>query len=206
MNVKKSFTGTNILKNLFSILKSILTMIFTKGRHLKMGVLSGNPQNEPLHYGEVFDIWSYLLAAQGAVAGHQVFMNHTGDEDLKKFLENLIENDMTSEIDELKALLKVNGVALPPAPPERPVASIEDIPPGARINDAEIAAAVSVGLAAGLVTCSQVMGKCLREDVGMLFGQFHIKKAQAGVTLLRLSKKKGWVVPPPLHVKNTEQA
>ena len=30
-----------------------------------MGILSGNPQNEPLHYGEVFDIWSYLLAAQG---------------------------------------------------------------------------------------------------------------------------------------------
>ena len=27
-----------------------------------MGILSGNPQNEPLHYGEVFDIWSYLLA------------------------------------------------------------------------------------------------------------------------------------------------
>ncbi len=206
MNIKKSFTGTNILKNLFSILKSILTMIFTKGRHLKMGVLSGNPQNEPLHYGEVFDIWSYLLAAQGAVAGHQVFINHTGDEELKKFLENLIENDMTSEIEELKTLLKVNGVALPPAPPERPVASIEDIPPGARINDAEIAAAVSTGLAAGLVTCSQVMGKCLREDVGMLFGQFHMKKAQAGATLLRLSKKKGWVVPPPLHVKNTDQA
>ncbi len=50
-----------------------------------MGILSGNPQNEPLHYGEVFDIWSYLLAAQGAIASHQVFMNHTGDEDLKKF-------------------------------------------------------------------------------------------------------------------------
>ena len=64
-------------------------------------------------------------------------MNHTGDEDLKKFLEGG-ENDMNSEIEELKALLKINGVALPPAPPERPVASIEDIPPGARINDVEI--------------------------------------------------------------------
>lgn len=206
MHDKKYFVGKSILKNLFSILKNILMMIFSKGRLFKMGVLSGNPQNEPLHYGEVFDIWSYLLATQGAVAGHQVFMNHTGDEDLKKFLQNLIENDMTSEIEELKTLLKVNGVALPPAPPERPVASIEDIPPGARINDAEIAAAVAAALAAGLVTCSQVMGKCLREDVGMLFGQIHMKKAQAGVTLLRLSKKKGWIVPPPLHVRNSEQA
>ncbi|MEZ2369320.1 DUF3231 family protein [Bacillus sp. RCC_6_1] len=171
-----------------------------------MGILSGNPQNEPLHYGEVFDIWSALLTAQGAIAGYQVYINHTGDEELKKFLDNLIENDMNLEVEELKTLLKVNGVALPPAPPERPNASIEDIPPGARINDAEIAAAVSASLAAGLVTCSQVMGKCLREDVGMLFGQFHMKKAQAGVALLRLSKKKGWVVLPPLHVKNSDQA
>ena len=79
-----------------------------------------------------------IFLSQGAIASHQVFMNHTGDEDLKKFLEGLIENDMNSEIEELKALLKINGVALPPAPPERPVASIEDIPPGARINDVEI--------------------------------------------------------------------
>ncbi len=203
---KRNVVGKNIIHSLLLILKSIFMMLFSKGRYLRMGILSGNPQNEPLHYGEVFDIWSALLTVQGAIAGYQVYINHTGDEDLKKFLENLIENDMNSEAEELKTLLKVNGIALPPAPPERPVASIEDIPPGARINDAEIAAAVSAGLAAGLVTCSQVMGKCLREDVGMLFGQFHMKKAQAGVALLRLSKKKGWVVLPPLHVKNSDQA
>ena len=203
---KRNVVGKNIIHSLLLILKSIFMMLFSKGRYLRMGILSGNPQNEPLHYGEVFDIWSALLTVQGAIAGYQVYINHIGDEDLKKFLENLIENDMNSEAEELKTLLKVNGIALPPAPPERPVASIEDIPPGARINDAEIAAAVSVGLAAGLVTCSQVMGKCLREDVGMLFGQFHMKKAQAGVALLRLSKKKGWVILPPLHVKNSVQA
>lgn len=206
MNGKRNVVRRNIIHSLLFILKSIFMMLFLKGRYLRMGILSGNPQNEPLHYGEVFDIWSALLTAQGAIAGYQVYINHTGDEDLKKFLDNLIENDMNSEVEELKALLKVNGVALPPAPPERPNASIEDIPPGARINDAEIAAAVSASLAAGLVTCSQVMGKCLREDVGMLFGQFHMKKAQAGVALLRLSKKKGWVVLPPLHVKNSDQA
>lgn len=141
-----------------------------------MGILSGNPQNEPMHYGEVFGIWSYLAAAQGAIAGYQVLINHTGDEDLKKFLENLVENDIQSEVEELKNILKLNGVALPPAPPERPVASIETIPPGARINDAEIAAKVSMDLAAGLVACSQAMGQSLREDVGMMFGQFHMKK------------------------------
>ena len=67
---------------------------------------------------------------------------------------------MNSEIEELKALLKINGVALPPAPPERPVASIEDIPPGARINDVEILLCCFCRISKfGLVTCSQVMGK-----------------------------------------------
>ena len=53
MHDRNSFVGKNILKNIFSILKTILIMIFSKGRHFKMGVLSGHPQNDPLHYGEV---------------------------------------------------------------------------------------------------------------------------------------------------------
>ncbi len=72
-----------------------------------MGILSGNPQNEPMHYGEVFGIWSYLAAAQGAIAGYQVLINHTGDEDLKKFLENLVENDIQSEVEELKKYFEI---------------------------------------------------------------------------------------------------
>lgn len=171
-----------------------------------MGILGGNPKNDPMHYGEVFGIWTYLAGAQGAIAGYQVFINHTGDEDLKKFLVDLVENDIRPEVETLKELLKVNGVPLPPAPPERAVASIEDIPPGARINDVEIAVNVSTDIAAGLVACSQAMGQSLREDIGLMFGQFHMKKAQAGAALLRLSKKKGWVSPPPLHVQQSEQA
>ena len=76
MHSRKSFAGKSILKNLISILKSIFIMIFSKGRNLKMGILSGNPQNEPLHYGEVFDIWSYLLAAQGNCKPSSVYESH----------------------------------------------------------------------------------------------------------------------------------
>jgi hypothetical protein len=196
----------NMIGKIFSIVSIVAKSLISLRRNIFMGILSGNPQNEPMHYGEVFGVWSYLAAAQGAIAGYQVLINHTGDEDLKKFLENLVENDIQSEVEELKNILKLNGVALPPAPPERPVASIETIPPGARINDAEIATKVSMDLAAGLVACSQAMGQSLREDVGMMFGQFHMKKAQAGAILLRLNKKKGWIIPPPLHVLQSDQA
>lgn len=40
--------------------------IIRKGSKIIMGILSGHPQNEPLHYGEVFALWSSLSTAKGA--------------------------------------------------------------------------------------------------------------------------------------------
>lgn len=165
-----------------------------------MGILSGNPKDEPLHYGEVFNIWSNLAGNHGLVAGYQTFINHTGDEDLRKILEDLIQC-LKDENKQLEQILKMNGVGLPPAPPERPIARLEDIPIGARFNDPEISAALSLNIAAGLVACSQAMGMSIREDIAMMYGQFHMSKAQLGAKLLRLNKAKGWLIPPPLHVK-----
>lgn len=181
-----------------------LTTLMSAGRTI-MGVLSGNPQNEPMHYGEVFSVWSYLSTTQGLLAGYQTFINHTGDKDLRKFIEDITEN-MKNEIQQVENLLKTNGIALPPSPPERPVANIESIPPGARFNDPEIAASVSKDIAAGLVSCSQTIGQSIREDIAMMFGQFHTAKTQYGARLLRINKEKGWLIPPPLHVQTRELA
>ncbi|MFY0545042.1 DUF3231 family protein [Brevibacillus sp. H7] len=181
-----------------------LTTLISAGRTV-MGILSGNPQNEPMHYGEVFGLWTYLTTTKGLLAGYQTFMNHTGDKDLKKFLEDLTQN-MKQEIDQVEHLLKVNGVGLPPSPPERPNATLENIPVGARFNDPEIAARVSLDIAAGLVSCSQIMGQSIREDIATMFGQFHMSKATYGARLLRMNKDKGWLIPPPLHLQTPEPA
>ncbi|EON71788.1 hypothetical protein H131_14933 [Lysinibacillus sphaericus OT4b.31] len=169
-----------------------------------MGILGGNPKDEPLHYGEVFSVWTNLATNNGLIAGYQTFYNHAGDEDLRKVIEDIIQV-LRDEVKPLEKILKTNGVGLPPAPPERPVARIEDIPPGAKFNDPEISAALSVDLAAGLVACSQAMGMSTREDVALMYGQFHAAKALLGAKLLRLNKNKGWLVPPPLHVDYPEK-
>lgn len=163
-----------------------------------MGILSGNSKEEPLHYGEVFTIWTNLGTNYGMIAGYQTFYNHAGDQDLKKILEDFIQC-AREEVRQLERILKTNGVALPPAPPERPEARLENIPPGARFNDPEISAALSMDAAAGLVACSQAMGISTREDIGMMYAQFHAAKAQLGAKLLRLNKNKGWLILPPLH-------
>lgn len=169
-----------------------------------MGMLSGNPKDEPLHYGEVFSIWNHLLVNYGFIARYQTFYNHTGDAELGKMIEDIVDT-LKNEVKQLEKILKTNGVALPPAPPERAVARFEDIPPGAKFNDPEISAALTGDLAAGLVTCSQVMGMSTREDIALMYGQFHTSKAQLGGKLLRLNKNKGWLVPPPLHVDYPEK-
>ncbi|MEC2056252.1 DUF3231 family protein [Peribacillus psychrosaccharolyticus] len=165
-----------------------------------MGILSGNPQDEPMHYGEVFGTWTHLTTNNGLIAAYQAFFNHAGDEKLKKLIQEAIEG-MKTENKQLEELLKANGVALPPSSPERPAANLEDIPVGARFTDQEISAALSMDAAAGLVACSQVMGQCIREDIAMMYGQFHMDKAQLGAKLLKLNKENGWLIPPPLHVQ-----
>ncbi|SES01285.1 Protein of unknown function [Gracilibacillus ureilyticus] len=169
-----------------------------------MGVLSGNPANEPMHYGEVFATWSYLLTAKGLVAGFQTKLNHAGDDDLKKLLQEAIDGSQ-QEIKQIETLLKENGIGLPPTPAERPNTRLEDIPAGARFLDPEIAASLSASIAAGLVACSQIMGQSIREDIAMMFGQFHTSKATLGGKVLRLNKEKGWLIPPPLHYNNAEE-
>lgn len=170
-----------------------------------MGILSGNPQDEPMHYGEVFGTWTYLVTNKGCIVAYETFVNHAGDDDLKKLLEEAIQN-AKSENQQVEELLKANGIALPPTPPERPVAKLEEIPTGARFNDPEISAALAMDVAKGLVSCSTVMGQSIREDIAAMFGQFHMNKALFGAKVLKLNKEKGWLVPPPLHLNTPDKA
>ncbi|MGU3469844.1 DUF3231 family protein [Paenibacillus sp. D51F] len=168
-----------------------------------MSILGGNPKDEPLHYGEIFSIWTYSVGAKGMVSAYQAFLSHAGDKDLKKLLENLIDQ-AKKEIKEVDALLTENGIAPAPALPERPPVALEDIPIGARFTDPEIAAALSLDIAAGLISCSQAMGMSIREDVGALFLKYHTAKAADGVKILEMNKEKGWLIPPPLQIKRPE--
>lgn len=64
-------------------------MNFETIRSAIMGILSGNPKDEPLHYGEVFGTWTHLSVNHGLIARYQTFINHIGDEDLKNLFKRL---------------------------------------------------------------------------------------------------------------------
>ncbi|MCJ8008760.1 DUF3231 family protein [Lederbergia wuyishanensis] len=166
-----------------------------------MGILSGNPKDEPMHYGEVFGLWTYLMSTKGLLTCYQIYLNHAGDSDLQSLL-NEASQLTTQEVKEIESLLKETGVALPPTPPERSKAALEDIPPGARFLDPEISTLLARDIAAGLLSCSTVIGESIREDIGMMFLKFHTERATLGAKLLRLVKEKGWLIPPPLHISS----
>ncbi|WP_409304437.1 DUF3231 family protein [Peribacillus sp. SCS-155] len=166
-----------------------------------MGILSGNPKDEPLHSGEVFYLWSHLFATKETLVTLEILANHTGDHDLKTFINDLKDNCVKQEEQQVETLLKETGVRLPPAPPERPNVELQDIPAGARFNDPEIASLLGKEISASLVLASTVMGLSIREDIGQMYGEFHTQKSEYGVKLLKMMKEKGWIVPPPLMNK-----
>ncbi|MGN7359439.1 DUF3231 family protein [Paenibacillus sp. SAF-054] len=169
-----------------------------------MGILSGNPKDNPMHYGEIFGVWTASVAAKGALSCYQAYLNHAGDKELKKILGDLIDQAKL-EMKELDTLLTDNGITPAPALPERPEVKLEDIPAGARFTDPEIAAKVAADTSLGLVACSQMMGQSIREDIGALFAKYHATMAAIGLRILQMNKEKGWLIPPPLQIKRPEE-
>ncbi|WP_067725603.1 DUF3231 family protein [Oceanobacillus damuensis] len=166
-----------------------------------MGALMNKPQEEPFHSGEVYNLWSYLYSTKATLVTLQVLINHSGEEDLKVFLEDLLENVFTQEEQQVEALLKESGIRLPPAPPDRPNVQVEDIPAGARFNDSEIAVLVQKELMTGRILCSYITGIALREDLRTMFSEFSTQKEEYELKLLKITKEKGWMVSPPLNIK-----
>ncbi|WP_166242270.1 DUF3231 family protein [Paenibacillus turpanensis] len=168
-----------------------------------MGILGGNPKNEPLNYGEVSSLWSMSMMAKGLFSCYQAWSYHAGDKDVKAMLKDLMEQSKL-ESKECDELLLDNGITPAPALPERPEAKWEDIPVGARFMDPEIAMFLAHDTAVGLTACSQAIAMSTREDVGALFAKYHATKAVFAARILRLNKEKGWLVPPPLQIERPE--
>ncbi len=170
-----------------------------------MGILSGNPKDEPMHYGEVYGLFTHLSLAKAALDGYQLYLNHTGDKDLRKFIEDVIQNSIKPSIEEMEKALVANDIAIPPTPAERPSVDLEQIPVGARMQDVQVAYAISRDIATGLTSMATLIGQCIREDIAMMLTKFSAQSMKNGAALLQMMKDKGWLMPPPLHASTANK-
>lgn len=168
-----------------------------------MGILDGSSKNEPLHQGEVYHMWTFSTLDKGAISFYQAYHNHAGDKDLRKLLDKLIDQ-AREESQRLDRILLDSGIVPPPALPDRPKVHFEDIPPGARLSDMEIAVDLGVDLSISLATCSTIMGISLRKDISAMFSAFHVARAALGAQLLELTKDKGWLLSPPMQLREPQ--
>jgi uncharacterized protein YwgA len=74
-----------------------------------MGILDGNPKNEPMHYSEIHGVWHSSFKAKVCLSTYQAFKNHAGDKDLKGIIDDCIKQSR-HEIEECDTLLSHNGV------------------------------------------------------------------------------------------------
>lgn len=162
----------------------------------------GELEEEPLNHGEVFAIWRYLTFVNGALIEYQTFLNHVGDKDLKAYLDEITSGPIRYLIREFEAILKAKGIALPPAPPEKPFTSFDTIPEGARVGDREIVAAIFRNISFALMILSQVIPLCTHEDLKNVFSEIFIMMKNYDAIILKMRKDKGWLLQPPLHYKD----
>ncbi|HEY4600625.1 MAG TPA: DUF3231 family protein [Cerasibacillus sp.] len=156
---------------------------------------------EPFHSGEIYSLWQYLYDLKLSDVILQVYMNHTNDEKLKDFIDNLLEHGFHDEHEKIEFILKEIGVRLPPAPPDRPQVDVKDIPAGARINDDEISRLLQNELRQRMTQCSYLIGLLTNESIIELFANFHAHKIDEMKKLTLLIKENGWYIQPPTHIK-----
>ncbi|GGN61922.1 MULTISPECIES: DUF3231 family protein [Oceanobacillus] len=158
-------------------------------------------QDEPFHSGEVYHLWNYLYHTKHLLVTMQVLINHAGDHDLKTYCEDFVESCLIQEEQQVEGILKEAGIRLPPAPPDRPNVDVEDIPAGARFNDAEIFNLIQRELVSTRADSSYVTGIALNEDIRSMFSDFHGQQEEYEQKIIDIAREKGWLVLPPINIK-----
>lgn len=142
---------------------------------------------------EVFAIWTHLCSNNGFISTNQSFCNHTKDRELKKMIKDFTDC-LKDENKHLERLLRRKGIILSPS---RAVNSDVQLKDGANSTDTGISTALSLNIAASLVTTSKALGQSTSEFPLLMYGHFHMKKAVLGAKLLQLRKDKRWLVITP---------
>lgn len=105
----------------------------------------------------------------------------------------------TPQLKKLNEFMIREGIPFPTEFPRHPKADPNAIPPGARMEDIEIAILVAMKLQALLTTCNANMQNALRDDIGALYTGMHAELMASSLKLKKLMQDRGWLVLPPFY-------
>lgn len=155
--------------------------------------------NTPPHIGEAFNAWTYYVSAQECRVLSVMMLNHTNDSELKETLEHFIADLLASQISQLSDLLRNEGIDMPPGTGDKPKANHQQIPPGAKMTDMEIANMLIVKVNGLLLFCFMGLFSGLRDDIAAMFYKFQGQVMVQSYSLKKLMQKRGWLIVPPFY-------
>lgn len=101
-----------------------------------------------------------------------MMLNHTNDTELKETLEHFVAGLLIPQIKRLSDFLRNEGIDMPPGTGDKPKANEQQIPPGAKMTDMEIANMLIVKINGLLMFCFMGLFTGLRDDIAAMFIAF----------------------------------
>ncbi|MGV3465719.1 MAG: DUF3231 family protein [Heyndrickxia sp.] len=152
----------------------------------------------PLHTGEVTNIWLLLTLLEEGVITYQVGLNTTTDDALIHTFNNGIQlSEIT--INKLKTFMIKEGIPLPPSSEDKPKSEPNAVPLGVKFTDSELVNLVSAKVAAEIVLIGQTLAMSVRNDFALLIMQFLFELLKYGTSLKTLMRQRGWMKIPPYY-------
>lgn len=160
----------------------------------------------PPHIGEAFNCWTYYAALKESRVACLTMLNHTNDTDLKETIEHFIDELLDPQIKQMTDFLRNEGIDIPPSSGDKPKANEREVPPGAKMTDAEIANMLIVKVNGLLLLCFMGLFSVLRDDIAGMFYNFQGHVMLQSYTLKKLMQKRGWMLTPPLYYASKDSS
>lgn len=159
----------------------------------------GPVTHTPLHVGEVMALWTYMVALGEGKTLCSLMIQHTADAELKQLLQRYIDQVENPHANKLEQFMAAEGIPIAPGGTVKPRADEAAIPPGAKLNDEEIANILVAKLTSAMQTIGAGMFQVLRDDVGMMLLGFYADLLDNSFAVKSTMRRRGWLKVPPLY-------
>lgn len=153
----------------------------------------------PMHVGEVQTLWAYAVAIDEGRNMCLLMNNHTSDPELRERMIHYVAEVEEPQRKRLYAIMKDEGLPLPPVTSDKAKADPNEVPIGAKMTDGEIANVFMAKLIAALQLLQMGMIQALRNDVASMLYGFQNELLRESFILKEMMAKRGWLKTPPLH-------
>lgn len=169
--------------------------IMDKVQSTTRAAVQGMIDREPVNYLEGGGIYGIIAQGRHNLCTLEIMYNHAQDAELKERIQEAMEKLVQPLIQECEGLLKESNAQVPQFHFTNHQLHKENlnIPPDARLNDMEIAAAIGTMAKAAQVNILAAMQNSYQLHIGMMFRRFLDEGLDWNYRLLQLMINRGWL-------------